>query len=807
MKPAEMKRTFTLLVAVLLVSSAAVSAQDLPARAFQRFGTTKLRHGSRILCLAYSHEGQILAAGGGNDPVRLWNPKTGELIRELNEPWVHAMAFTPTGKTLFFGGYQKVIKLWNFDLNKETGRLDGHKGAVKAIVVLPDNTPISASQDGAIYVWDINVKRKTTELRGHLDEVNALVYYADKENNGFLASAGSDRLIILWDTQKFTSKLKIDAGCGVYALAISDDGKTLYSAGDDYLIRRWDVATGNQTGTFQGHDGIIVSLILRGDTLVSGALDKTIRFWDVNTTKQLRSLPRGQGDCDALAMTENGAFLATAGLNNTIRIFETAKLKEVIPEPGIQAGLAGLVLSPDNKRLASVSADGRIYVWNPHKGKLLRQWDAKQTGDIVLAYAPDSKTLATAFTTVRLFNAETSAEIADLPIKPLDPVETLAFSPDGKTLALGLHSGQIDLWDLKDKKIVASFKYTGSLHAIAWSPDGKKLAAAGGAKILIWDPQQSALVKSFAVKEGPASVVPTVKTLLFGPDSKALAAAGYDAVIRIYNLNAKNPTDVKEQRVCDGHLSSVYALAFSSDGQTLVSGSFDKTVRLWEAFSGKQIAVFKGHIGEVTGVAFVNDGRSVFSAGSDSVAYHWDVPGLANNGKLPDLTLPAQALEEAWTTLLTEETSRGHEMMWKCIASAKQAVPYLTKEKKLYLLDPERVKKLFRDLDSGHYPTRTAAMTELSGYGRWMEGRYEAAMANPPSVEYKRRVEILKEKLNATNSPSLAQERLRMRRIMLMCEQAGGADAVAALKQIAERGPEEEIREEAQASLERMGSR
>jgi WD40 repeat protein len=808
MKPLELKRIFTLLVAVLLVSAAAASAQDLPARSFQRFGTTKLRHGSRILCLAYANDGQILAAGGGNDPVRLWNPKTGEMVRELNEPWVHAMSFSPSGETLLFGGYQRVIKLWNFRLNKETGRLDGHKATVKAIVVSPDaSTIISGSQDGAIYLWDMNNKRKVAELPGHIDEVNALAYYADKENNGFLASAGSDRVIIVWNMETNTAKLKFDAGCGVYALAVSADGKTLYSAGDDYLIRRWDVASGKQTGTFKGHDGIIVSLILQGDTIVSGALDKTIRFWNAKTTEQLHSLPRRQGDCDALAMTKNGAFLATAGLNNTIRIFETANLKEVIPAPGIQSGLAGLVLSPDNTRLASVSAEGRIYVWDPQNGKLLRQWDAKQSGDIVLAYAPGSRTLATAFTTVRLWNAETGAEIGQLPINPLDPVETLAFSSEGKTLALGLHSGQIDLWDVKEKKTVGSFKYVGSLHALAWSPDGKKLAAAGGAKILVWDPQANALVKSFDVKEGPPPIVPTVRALAFGPDSKTLAAAGFDAVIRIYNLNAKNPTSVKEQRVCEGHLSSVYALAFSPDGRSLVSGSFDKTVRLWEAFSGKQIALFKGHIGEVTGVGFVNDGRSVFSAGADSVAYHWDVPGLANNGKLPALTLPPQELEDAWTTLLSEETARGHETMWKCIASAKQAIPHLTKVKKLYLLDPERVKKLFRDLDSGHYPTRTAAMTELSGYGRWMEGRYEAAMANAPSLEYKRRVEMLKEKLNATNSPSLAQERLRVRRIMLMCEQAGGPDAVAALRQLAERGPEEEIRDEAQASLGRLSTR
>lgn len=321
---------------------------------------------------------------------------------------------------------------------------------------------------------------------------------------------------------------------------------------------------------------------------------------------------------------------------------------------------------------------------------------------------------------------------------------------------------------------------------------------------MVCDPQTSAVIKLFDLKEGPPPTFPTIKCLAFGPDSRTLAAGGFDGIARVYNLNVKNPADPKEQRLCEGHLSSIYALAFSPDGRTLVTGSYDKTVRLWEAFSGKSIANFKGHFGEVTGVAFVKDGRSVFSAGADTVAYQWDVPGLTNNGKLPALTLAVQELEEAWTTLLSEETSRGHEIMWKCIASGKQAVPHLTKEKKLYLLDPDRVKKLFKDLDSNHFPTRTAAMTELTGYGRWMEGRYDAAMSNPPSLEYKRRVEMLKEKLNAINSPSLAQERLRVHRIMVICEQVGGPDALAALKQLADRGPEEDIREDAQAAILRM---
>jgi hypothetical protein len=223
---------------------------------------------------------------------------------------------------------------------------------------------------------------------------------------------------------------------------------------------------------------------------------------------------------------------------------------------------------------------------------------------------------------------------------------------------------------------------------------------------------------------------------------------------------------------------------------------------LWEAFSGKQIAAYLGHRGPVTGVGFVNDGRSFYSGSADTTIFGWNVPANADKGKLPELTINFQELEKAWDTLSSEETPRAHEALWRCIASSKQAVPHLTKY--LHTDDPERIKKLFKDLDSGHYPTRLSAQNELAKKGRWMEGRYEAAIADPPSLEYMRRVEVLKEKLNAQDSPSIARERLRVRRIMMLCEQVASPEAIAALQRLADRGPEEELRAEARASLGRL---
>ena len=102
------------------------------------------------------------------------------------------------------------------------------------------------------------------------------------------------------------------------------------------------MATGKQTGTFKGHEALVVSLIAQGDAVISGAARQDDphlgRENDLGSKIDLRA----QGDGDALAMTKAGHFLATAGLNNAIRIFDAKTGAEVIHAPGPQAGLVSL---------------------------------------------------------------------------------------------------------------------------------------------------------------------------------------------------------------------------------------------------------------------------------------------------------------------------------------------------------------------------------------------------------------------------------------------------------------------------------
>jgi WD40 repeat protein len=763
-------------------------------RLLRRLGTSQFRHGSRILTLAYAPSGQLLAAGGGADPVRLWNVETGQEKFRLNEPWVHAIVFTPRGSVLATAGEFKTIRLWEVSTGKEFGKLEGHTAPIKAMAISPDGTLIaSGDQDGTIILWELIMKKAIVTLKAHAGEITALAFSPDST---LLASASADRTVRVWNADTNKEIKKLDAGCCPLAVALSADARQVFSGGDDNLVRVWSVETGKQTGALKGHEASVCSLLLArdGKTLVSAAHDGTMRLWDVTGGKQQpRVIRRNTGDSDALALTKDGKFVATAGLNNTIRIFETASGKEVTGNDGPQAGLGSIALSADGKRLVTASATGVVYVWDAAAGTILRNWATRQGGETVIALSPDGKTLVTGADTLKVWDADTGAARGDLPVDEGEAVVSLRFAPDGRLLAIGTRDGNVTLWDVPGHKALHRVAYPKAPYALAFTRDGGRLAVSGTSKIMLFDTRSGKEVKQLASKsEGTPASHPDVAALAFAPDGKTLAVAGYDAVVRLLDVDTG-----KEVQHCEGHASVPYGLAFSADGRTLVTGSFDSTVRLWEAFSGRPIGVLTGHVGPVFGVALSPDNKTAYSASADTTVIVWDVTGQAKTA-----TAGTPDLEAAWRDLANENPGVANPVAWRLIAHAKEAIPFLAR--KVYLVDVARIDKLLKDLDSDDFDERNKANTELQGHGRWLEGRLREALVNPPSLEYKRRIEQLLDKLNVPGSLSLRQEQLRMRRVMLILEQVADAEAIQLFEKLTAGAPEEMFRAEAKMSLGRM---
>jgi len=391
-----------------------------------------------------------------------------------------------------------------------------------------------------------------------------------------------------------------------------------------------------------------------------------VTIWDYRTEKQ--EIPPGVG-------TEVDAIRHTVQVSGALYLYgsstrdKTVLVQRYGEEPWAPAvregeparGKIGAV-SPNRTRIATRKVANEVCVWDVGTGKATPLAVDDAAGNVKMSFSPDGSYLATN-DGGRVFDSATGQEL--LAVSRL-PMADFVISSDGSRMATAHSSGEVSVWDPRPRRAVIRLdgpsRHQSPVRCLAFDRSGARLVTGDDEEnARIWDATtgdnlhaQGEINKSkvpllgavfhrdgtrvsFATgKEGVLEweygrrqatvrvdevVSPMYSTVALGPDG--LTVAGFQGLkgpaVRVRGAGSDSGVFLK------GHKEATGAVAFSADGSRIVTASDDRTIRVWEVASGRQLVAPLEGPAKPTAIAFDRDGHCVAVASNDGAVRVWDL--------------------------------------------------------------------------------------------------------------------------------------------------------------------------------------
>ncbi|MFN0199441.1 MAG: WD40 repeat domain-containing protein [Planctomycetaceae bacterium] len=444
----------------------------------------------------------------------------------------------------------------------------------------------------------------------------------------------------------------------VHAVGYSPDGKIIFSADTEGVLKMWDRVTGLLLSSGQWHNGAIMTLAVSpdGQQVATAGTGKQIVLSDVAIPRPLLDLAGVPGIPSALSMSPDGTVLLTGDESNTVSLWDPVAGKLIRNYAGATAPLVGVGFFPTTRSVMGASADGSLREWNI---------DNAQLGPgVVYTHLSSSMDVPNLGTQLVLGGQDGAIRLVNWPPKPpqnlsghSDVVPAVAVSGDNRLVISGGYDQIVQISQLVDGQPLRTLSgQVGRVFAVGLSHDGA-WAASGSepGTIQLWKTADGMIGPLLAGHTG------AVNDLSFHPEKPLVLSAGLDGTIRLWDI--PRPTTP-----VPGHSQAVTAVAVSPNAELLATGSLDKTVRVstvadgqpkfaindfpqpiqsmgisskgsvlgvgdivgdvWvrSMANGATLSTWGGHIGGVTSMQFLDDGSRLVSSGADGTAKIWNLP-------------------------------------------------------------------------------------------------------------------------------------------------------------------------------------
>lgn len=280
------------------------------------------------------------------------------------------------------------------------------------------------------------------------------------------------------------------------------------------------------------------------------------------------SLAGHSRDVNVVACSADGRMIASGAEDEKTFLWDVAS-KQEIASPAGGGAVMSVSISPDGMRIASGERYHKVNLLDP-SGKVVKILEGHEAAVIATGFTADSLTLMTFSLDggMRMWDAVTGAPKGATKT-PLDSYSAGAFSADGRWFAGGTSGGNLYLYNVAMKKAGIKIQPGTMVRAVAFSPDGKTIAAAlNNQTVTLYATADGKQVGSVAGVEANG--------LAYSPDGARIAAAGHDNEVKVIDA-----ASLSVAASLKGHGRTVRSVCFMPDGRSLVSGSFDMTVRIW----------------------------------------------------------------------------------------------------------------------------------------------------------------------------------------------------------------------------------
>ncbi|BAZ16410.1 WD-40 repeat-containing protein [Calothrix sp. NIES-4071] len=581
-----------------------------------------------IFSVTFSPDQKLLATGGMDGQIRLWNvaDSTQILAWQAHDDWIRCVAFSSDGKLIASCGNDRAVRIWDSESAKCLKIFRGHTDWVWSVYfVLGKRLVVSASSDRTAKVWSLDLEVCIYTFHEPDREVWSFAF----SNNGKTLATGGASSIRLWNV--WTNKcLKTfdENSTRVRTLAFSPDGKTLVGSSDNQSIKAWDVKSGKcllrvktaPTGAIWA-----VKFSQSGKTVISCGTDK-IQLWNLENGEPLRTFHEPHHRIRSLAYSPDQKMIAVGSDDQLVRLWDTQTGEAIKTFQGYSNRIWSVAVNPVPQQdiicLASGSDDGNIRLWNAATGECYQTLSGHQGRIRHVSFSPDGALLASAShdRTIKLWDVSTGTCLKTWR-GHTDWVWSVIFQ-NNHTLISASDDHTIRLWDThtNQSQILENLE-TEWMWAIALSPHTETLATAGtGETINFWDIHTRKCLTSL---KGHTH---RLRAITFNENGKLIASSSDDFSIRLWNVETQQCL-----QLFWGHTGEIRALTFipASDNtpSILISASDDATIRLWDTKTGC-FKVLTGHQNRIWSLCYSEQLDILFSCGEDETIKLWDIRAL-----------------------------------------------------------------------------------------------------------------------------------------------------------------------------------